>query len=145
MNIYDFLIPFAAWLISQIFKIIIDIYKEKKIKLYFLRRSWWFPSVHSSLTSALTTRIWLKYWISWPEFAIVLTFSFLIWYDAMNIRYEAWKHARALKNISTQIKNILVLEWELNFKERLGHTFFEVISGIILGIIISSSLYFIIY
>jgi len=67
-------------------------------------------------------------------FALAFCFSFLFRYDAANIRYEAGQHAKFLKKIGEELEGIIDVgtkTWLL--KERLGHTFFEVVGGIIIG------------
>ncbi len=131
-----FVIPIIVGLITQLFKIIFDTIEEKNFKLEFLRRWWWFPSVHSSISSSITTLMYLNYWINSPLFALSLIFSFLFWYDAMNVRYEAWKHALYIKNLIENFKDSFKKKpiglKNIDLKDRLGHTFFEVISWIII-------------
>ena len=136
---YLWLIPLFVGLITQTIKIIFDIISEKKFDISFFIRWWGFPSVHSSISSSITTLMGIKFGLTSPFFSIALIFSFLFWYDAMNVRYEVWRHAQIIKKLS-QIYNITnkKSKWEIyNLKDRLWHTFFEVFSGIIFGVFLT--------
>lgn len=51
----------------------------------------------------------------------------LIWYDSVNVRLEAGKHAQLLNEIKIELKDILNVGKNMNMlKERLGHTIYEV-------------------
>lgn len=88
-------IPSMA-LIAVIIKWISSMYESGKFNI---KGSWsgWMPSVHSAVVTSLTTAVALKYWISSDLFAISLGFTVIIIYDAINIRYEAWLHAVAIR------------------------------------------------
>jgi len=60
--------------------------------------------------------------------------SFLFWYDAMNVRYQAGMHAKYLNDMRLELQDLLKIGQNIQFlKERLGHTFIEVVGGIIIG------------
>lgn len=54
------------------------------------------PSVHSSVVVSLATAFALKYGIHSDFFAIVMGFTVIIIYDAINVRFEAGLHAKAI-------------------------------------------------
>ncbi len=145
--VYYFLIPiFVGWTI-QLLKIIIDYFNERKFRVDSLWRAGWFPSVHSWVSSSIACLMFLKFWINSPEFAIAFTFAFLFWYDSMNIRYEAWKHAKYLNKISSQLSTVLEF-WDNKYillKERLWHTLYEVLWWIFLWTILTFIFYTILY
>ena len=136
-----FTLPLIVWGILQIIKIIIDYFQWEKFWLDRFFAAGGFPSVHSWLSTSLLTSIGYFYGISWPYFAIALIFSILFWYDAANVRYQAWKHAQIINKMRSQLSDILNPSvcntlWE-KLKERLWHTFWEVIWGILLSFIIT--------
>ncbi len=136
INLPLFVIPLVVAIIIQSIKIIVDFFAEgrKRLKLDYLRRAGWFPSVHSGISSSITTLMGLTYGIDSPHFAITLCFSILFWYDAMNVRYEAGKHAQYINEIKEELKSFSFIDYKLNdLKERLGHTLVEVIGGIFVG------------
>ena len=76
--------------------------------------SWWMPSVHSSFVSSLATSVALKEWINSDLFAITLVISLIIIYDAVNVRWEAWLHAK-------ELNKILNNKWESKLSETIWH------------------------
>ncbi len=67
----------------------------------------------------------IKYTVWSDEFTICLVFSIVIIYDAMNVRYQSWLHARALNKLNP-------VEGEA-FNESMGHTPIEALVGGIIG------------
>lgn len=95
--------------------------------------SWGMPSVHSAIVVSLATAIALKHWVSSDYFALAMTFTVIIIYDAINIRFEAGLHAWAINERL----------WEKKFKESLWHLPSEAFAWSILWIVVSTLLYFI--
>ena len=138
-----FLIPIVVWVVIQLMKLIIDLIIEKKLKLHYLWRSWGFPSVHSGISSSLCVIVLILSWYDSVAFAITLTFSFLVRYDAVNVRYEAGKHAKYINDITIELRDLFKVGQNFNLlKERLGHTIVEVLGGIIMGSILTFVLLF---
>jgi len=54
------------------------------------------PSVHSSVVVSLATAFAIKYGVQSDLFAIVMAFTVIIIYDAINVRFEAGLHAEAI-------------------------------------------------
>lgn len=90
------------------------------------------PSVHSSVVVSLATAFALKYGIHDDLFAIVMGFTVIIIYDAINVRYEAWLHA---KMINERLG-------EKRLKESLGHLPSEAFAGSVLWIIVAITLFY---
>lgn len=140
-----FLLPLIVWGIIQTIKVLIDLIVLKTIHRDALWSAWWFPSVHSGIAASITTLMFFIYGIDSSQFAITFTFSFLFWYDAANIRYEAGQHATFLNDIGKELRDLtsIVSNWYMSpetlhqLKERLWHTFSEVIGGIIIGAVLT--------
>ena len=114
MNFYYehiLLIPSIAFVLSVFIKGIFSVVIKWKLDLSIALWSWGMPSAHTAVTVSLTTALALKYWITSDLFALALSFTVIIIYDAINVRYEAWLHAWALN------KHI----WERKFRESLWH------------------------
>jgi len=144
MQLPLFTIPIIVWLIIQIIKLIIDKINGEKLSLDKLFTAWWFPSVHSWLSASLLVSIFYVEGLYSTSFAIALIFSILFWYDAANVRYQAWKHAEVINSMRNQLSNIFELEYCSNskwkLKERLWHTFGEVVWWIIISAILTYSI-----
>lgn len=142
-----FIIIFFVGFTIQIIKIIIDYHSQKTFSIFQFLSSGGFPSSHTGIASSLTTLILLEKGIYSIEFAIALTFSVIVAYDAMNVRYQSGEHARYLNELRKSLQGVLTDEGDkkVTLKERLGHTPFEVLWGMIFGIIMTFILYYILY
>ncbi len=85
------------------------------------------PSAHSTFVIALATAMGIKYGPGSDFFLMCLVFSIIIIYDAMNVRYQAWLHAKALNELTPHDGH--------EFNETLGHTPTEAVAGGCVGFI----------
>lgn len=120
------LIPVITIIITIVLKWIVFKLLWKKDHVSLALWSGWMPSAHSSFVSSLTTAIAIKHWIDSDLFALALVIAVVVIYDAINVRYEAWLHAKAMN------KNL----WS-NFKESLWHLPSEAFAWSILWIIVA--------
>lgn len=127
------LIPAITFVVTVFLKWIFVKLKTWKIDISRSLWSWWMPSVHSSVVVSLTTAIAIKYWVNHDLFAIAMTFTVIIIYDAINVRFEAWQHAIAINESL----------WHKKFKESLWHLPSEAFAWSILWIIIATIIYYI--
>lgn len=88
-------VSLLSWLMAQILKTIINFLHCKKLDYNRLFQSEDMPSAHSALVCALTSSIALKHGISSDYFALALSFSIIVMYDALGVRRESGKHAKA--------------------------------------------------
>jgi acid phosphatase family membrane protein YuiD len=137
MNLfYDniFLIPGIAFIIASFYKwLAVKLSTWRKLRFSDFFWSWGMPSWHSAITTSLTTAIAIKNGIYSDEFAIAISFTVIIIYDAINIRHEAGKHAEAINEII----------WKKKFNESLGHLPSEVFVGSLVGIATALILWYI--
>lgn len=105
------LIPVVTWFISVIIKWITGAFKNK-FSLNEALWSGWMPSVHSAFVTSITTAVWISRWINNDLFVVCLVFSTIIIYDAINVRFEAWLHAKILNELTGK---------QYNFNESIGH------------------------
>ena len=140
-------IVILVWVIIQFIKIIIDSIVEKRICFDHIFISWWFPSFHTWVASSVTVFALLADWIGSVTFAIALTFSMLFAYDAMNVRYQTWKHAEYLNAIRRDLQeNFLMTEQRKSkLKERLWHTPIEVMWWFVFWVVLTFVFYYIRY
>ena len=136
LNNQVLLVALLACLITQILKFIVEITKNRKFNIRVLVTTGGMPSSHSALVAALATGVGQTLGWGSPEFAIAAIFAVIVMYDAAGVRQAAGKQARILN----QIIDELFAGKEFNeerLKELLGHTPFQVIVGLALGIAIS--------
>lgn len=126
------LIPAITFIVTVLLKGIILKFKTGKIDISGALWSGGMPSVHSGVVVSLTSAIAFKYWISSDLFALALAFTVIIIYDAINVRFEAWQHARAINDFMKSKK----------FKESLWHLPSEAFAGSIVWILVAIALYY---
>ncbi|MGN1398704.1 MAG: divergent PAP2 family protein [Erysipelotrichaceae bacterium] len=124
----------------------------KPIWYYCLHQKWDFsligasggmPSSHSSLVTSLTLAVGLSEGFNSSLFYISLFFSCIICFDAANVRYYAGQNISLTKKLIDDLKELHDLElpfkdpiYQKKMKEVLGHTYIEVLGGIILGVLV---------
>ncbi|NJL88822.1 MAG: divergent PAP2 family protein [Coleofasciculaceae cyanobacterium SM2_1_6] len=137
LNNHVLIVAIAASLISQFIKLLIEIFKNKKFNLRVLVGTGGMPSAHSALVSALATGVGQESGWDSIEFAIATLFAVIVMYDAAGVRQAAGKQARILNQIIDELFEVGKEFNEDRLKELLGHTPFQVIVGLFLGIAIA--------
>ena len=100
------------------------------------------PSSHASLISALCLSVGYVDGFSSTLFAVTLAISVIIAYDAANVRYYAGQNIQLTKKLIDDLTELGQLEptdpiYDKKMKEVLGHTYLEVLGGIITGLLTS--------
>lgn len=145
-----FLIPVIAWIMAVVIKGAYFTFKGK-FSMSNALGSGGMPSVHSALVTSLTTAVGVKYGAYNDLFIVCLVFSTIIIYDAINVRFEAGLHARALNELrrenavlkheeeSSSESQESVLEAAKReyseFNESIGHLPEEAFVGSVVGIL----------
>ncbi|AFZ46747.1 acid phosphatase/vanadium-dependent haloperoxidase related protein [Cyanobacterium stanieri PCC 7202] len=130
-------IPLLACIISQIIKVTVDTVSNRKFSFRYIVSTGGMPSAHSALVGSLATGVGQTLGWSSPEFAIASIFAGIVMYDAAGVRQAAGKQARVLNQIMEGMINHEDFNEE-RLKELLGHTPFQVVVGLILGILSSA-------
>ncbi len=131
------IVAISASLISQIIKLFIEFFRQKKFNLRVLVGTGGMPSAHSALVSALATGVGQESGWDSNQFAIATLFAVIVMYDAAGVRQAAGKQARILNQIIDELFQEGHKFNEDRLKELLGHTPFQVIVGLFLGITIA--------
>ena len=132
-----------AWVIAQIIKVPLEYLSTRQLNWALLLSSGGMPSSHSALVSAAAHGIGLFYGFDNPLFAIGAIIAIVVIYDATGIRRQAGKHAEMINAMINDLASGHPLQGE-QLKEVLGHTPWEALGGLILGLIIST-LYWIVW
>jgi uncharacterized protein len=131
------MIALLACITAQGLKLAIDLIRTRKLNITYLLSTGGMPSAHSALVGALATSVGLTKGWSSAEFAIACLFAIIVMYDAAGVRQAAGKQAKILNQL---IDELFQEEHNLNeerLKELLGHTPFQVLVGLGLGISIA--------
>lgn len=130
------LVALLSWFIAQLIKLILTLVNEHKLDFHKLMSSGGMPSSHSSFATAMAVGIGQVHGYDNALFAIAIVFSFVVMYDAANVRLEAGKQAALLNKIIDKMQDPNVTLDE-RLKELLGHTPLQVAAGALLGIVIA--------
>jgi acid phosphatase family membrane protein YuiD len=131
-----FWIALSAWLISAILKVLITLVTDRRLVLERFLGTGGMPSTHTSPVLALTTILGILYGLDHPYFTIGLLLSFIVMYDATNLRQESGKHAMAINILFEELASggIHKEKWK-KMQELLGHTYLEVAVGAAVGVL----------
>ncbi|GFE70728.1 divergent PAP2 family protein [Chroococcus sp. FPU101] len=133
-NNHILIVSIAACLFAQFLKLIIELVRHRKVNLRYLVTTGGMPSAHSALVSSLATGVGLKEGWDSPIFAIACLFAVIVMYDAAGVRQAAGKQARILNQILDGFFQDGKEVNEERLKELLGHTPFQVLVGLALGV-----------
>ena len=131
-------IPLCSWAVAQVLKVIINYIVTKELSIERLFGDGGMPSGHSATVSSMATIAFLVYGGASYQFAIALLLAIIVCHDATGVRLETGKQAVLINEI---IKSVEILTQkdlpEVKLKEFVGHTPFQVLAGILIGILIS--------
>lgn len=97
-------VGFTAWLSAQVLKTILVYMATEKFVPERLVGSGGMPSAHSALVVSIAVGMARKMGFSSPEFALAITLSGIVMYDAMGVRRAAGEQARVLNRMLQNIK-----------------------------------------
>ncbi len=96
------------------------------------------PSGHSATVAAMATRSGMIYGLGSFEFAVTVMLAIIVMHDAMGVRLETGKQAKAINEMMELLKTLgQDITNEEKLKEFVGHTPSQVVAGAILGIVIA--------
>ena len=126
----------SGWGIAQVLKVIINAVVYKKLDISRLFGDGGMPSGHSATVSSLACITGLVYGADSFQFAFTAILSIIVCHDAMGVRLETGKQSMIINEIIESMDIMFSHELaEVKLKEMVGHTPFQVVAGITLGII----------
>ncbi|MGL5082637.1 MAG: divergent PAP2 family protein [Microcoleaceae cyanobacterium] len=135
-------IALLACFAAQACKVVVELILNGKLNLRSLVTTGGMPSSHSAFVGSLATSVGQMVGWESPEFAISLVFAVIVMYDAAGVRQAAGQQARVLNQILDELFQGHPQFNDNRLKELLGHTPFQVIMGLVLGIAISALAFF---
>ena len=130
-------VALIACLVAQALKLVVELVRHQKVNLQALVTTGGMPSAHSALVAALATDVGQTVGWASAEFAISAIFAIIVMYDAAGVRQAAGKQARILNQIVDEFFHEKHEFNEDRLKELLGHTPFQVLVGLVLGVAVS--------
>lgn len=134
-----FMSAFIAGGSAQFLKFLISSFRARKALWGELFSAGGVPSVHSALVSALAFAIGFTEGFDAPYAMIAVGLGLIVLVDAVTLRREAGEHARLLNRIVAHL-NTANDEDRLEaakLQERLGHSFREMMAGVLFGAVIA--------
>ena len=127
-----------GWGLAQILKTIIFFIVHKKLQWERLFGDGGMPSGHSATVTAVAVSVGLQCGFNTPVFAIAMILAIIVMHDAMGVRLETGKQAKLLNDMTEVLEKLsgTDLTNEEKLKEFVGHTPFQVLMGMILGLIV---------
>ena len=132
LNNHLLLNALAAWAAAQILKTLIHAVVNGTLDIHRLFGDGGMPSGHSATVTAMAATAGLEYGLDSPIFAVSAILAIIVMHDAMGVRLEAGKHAKALNDLLKTVSSDL--DPDLKLKEFLGHTPLQVCFGASLGL-----------
>ena len=118
---------------AQFLKIIFNFFSTGEIRFGIMFETGGMPSSHSALITGTASGIGFQLGFDSPIFALAIAVSLIVMYDASGVRKSAGIQASEINKLSKKLDP----KSQVDLKENLGHTKFEVIVGGILGPLIT--------
>jgi acid phosphatase family membrane protein YuiD len=135
-----FLITLAVWVLAQMIKVLLGVFKEKRFNFHWFIGTGGMPSSHAAGASALATSVGLEYGFNSPLFAVAAAFAMVTMFDAQGVRRSTGFQATILNKMMDDIYWKGQIEEE-RLKELVGHTPIEVLAGFVFGVVCAMILY----
>lgn len=123
-----------AWFICQAAKVLIDLIILREFSPRRMLTSGGMPSSHSGFVVAAAAAIGKLYGMDGPLFALAAIFSFVVMYDACNVRRCAGDTAHLVNLLLSHLEKRSVAEFSEDLKEVMGHSPLQVLIGALIGL-----------
>ena len=132
---YWLICAFVGWFTAQILKIFTGFFKTQKFSVKtLLFGSGGMPSSHTASASALCMSCGLSHGFGSVYFAITGLLLMIVMIDAIGVRRETGKQSRALNQIVDELFSDTFENFDLHFKELIGHSPLQVFCGLLTGV-----------
>ena len=134
---------FMAWLtaclVAQGLKILGGVIRLRRFDFRWLTGTGGMPSTHAAGVTALSVAVGDRVGYDSPLFAAVVAFTVITLFDAQGVRRWSGRQAQVLNKITEDIYFKRRIQ-EQRLKELLGHTPFEVLVGMGIGLVTALAL-----
>ncbi len=125
-------IALISGFLAQAAKVVVELLFRRSWKPHLMFANGGMPSSHASTVTALTLAIGAREGLDSSLFSIVLIFSLFVVFEATGLRQEIGKQAQILNELMDNALHGQRIERE-RLRELVGHTWAEVIVGIVFG------------
>ena len=131
-------VSLLSWFAAQVLKTIINFVLLGRFQLERMWGDGGMPSGHSATVTALAVTSGIEYGCGSPVFAVCVILAIIVMHDAMGVRREAGRHAKAINELLEMLSS--EQEPEAKLKEFLGHSPLQVCCGAVLGLAVACAL-----
>jgi acid phosphatase family membrane protein YuiD len=124
-----------AGLTAQMLKVVIELVRTGRLNLLRFFDNGGMPSSHTALVTALTIGVGRDAGLHSPLFAVTLLFSLYFIFEAAGLRMAVGNQARVLNDLVDELRHTHHLDRD-RLKELVGHTWGEVLGGLVYGAIV---------
>ncbi len=123
--------------LAQIIKVITVLISERRFAWDRIASTGGMPSSHSAGVCGLATTVGIMDGFGSNNFAITAALALIVMYDATGVRRAAGLHAEYLNTIIEELNHIFKKDGNETkaLKTLLGHTYLQVLAGMIQGIL----------
>ena len=132
------IITATVWAVAQCSKVLVGVFLERRFNFKWFIGTGGMPSSHAAGATALATMCGFERGFDSAVFAVVTMF------DAQGVRRSTGQQAELLNRIIEDMYSRGNIESQ-KLKELIGHTPFQVLIGMLMGIVLSTVLYAIWY
>jgi uncharacterized protein len=137
-NNQTLIISAFAWLLTQVLKVVVILFQERRIVWRFLFSSGGMPSSHTATVCALATSIALTAGMGTIFFSLAVVLAVIVMFDSAGVRQSVGQHSEVLNRIVKELSfKATKTERQKDFRVFIGHTPFQVFVGAALGILIA--------
>lgn len=133
-------VALIAGLSAQLLKVLIELVKTRRLNFLRFFDNGGMPSSHTALVTALTIGVARVQGVSSTLFAVTFLFSLYFVFEATGLRQEVGKQARVLNELADQLRQTHHFD-RRRLKELVGHTWNEVIGGVVYGVLVALAAY----
>jgi uncharacterized protein len=127
-----------ASILAQVLKVLLILIGERKWMPERALETGGMPSSHTASVAALAVMCGLEFGWDSGYFAIAAIFGSIVMYDATGIRRASGMQAELINDLVQELDAVLREGFAPKpLKELLGHTYFEVFVGFLLGIAVA--------
>ncbi len=137
MTYYPLICAILSMFFSQFLKCVHLMIVDRKIDIHKWFSSGGMPSSHSALVAGLTMAVGYKEGFASSIFSVSLVFSLIVLYDSAGVRQMVGRQAIMLNRLIGSLSKTNSDQLD-NVKEFLGHTPFEVMMGVVVGVTLAT-------
>ena len=127
-------------LIAQALKVVIELVRTGRLNLLRFLDNGGMPSSHTALVTTLTVGVAVYTGVDSSIFSVTFIFSLYFVFEAAGLRQEVGNQAKVLNDIVDGMRATHHLD-RSRLKELVGHTWWEVFGGLLLGLLVAYFLY----